>query len=92
MDMTYEQWSRVIKTNLDSVFLGAQCFARNMIDRNYGKIINIGSLNSVIASSNLCAYAASKGGVVQLSKALAVELAQHNINVNVILPGYFIPK
>lgn len=89
MDMTYEQWSKVIRTNLDSVFLGAKYFSRSMIEKGYGKIINIGSLNSVIASSNLCAYAASKGGVVQLTKALAVELARHNINVNVILPGYF---
>ena len=87
--MTYEDWSTVLRTNLDSVFLGAKYFARNMIKENYGKIINIGSLNSVIASTNLCAYAASKGGVVQLSKALAVELSEYNINVNVILPGYF---
>lgn len=89
IDMSYDEWTKVIKTNLDSVFLGARCFARSMIQEQYGKIINLGSLNSVIASSNLSAYAASKGGVVQLTKALAVELAQHNINVNVILPGYF---
>ena len=89
IDMTYQQWSQVVKTNLDSVFLGVKCFAQSMIARNYGKIVNIGSLNSVIASSYLCAYAASKGGVVQLTKALAVELAPYGINVNVILPGYF---
>jgi 2-deoxy-D-gluconate 3-dehydrogenase len=89
LEMTYEDWSTVLRANLDSVFLGAKYFARNMIKENYGKIINIGSLNSVIASTNLCAYAASKGGVVQLSKALAVELSEYNINVNVILPGYF---
>lgn len=79
----------MIKTNLDSVFLGSKYFARDMIKKNYGKIINIGSLNSVIASSNLCAYAASKGGVVQFTKALAIELSKHNITVNVILPGLF---
>jgi len=89
IDMSYDDWSKVIKTNLDSVFLGSRYFARSMIREQYGKIINLGSLNSVIASSNLSAYAASKGGVVQLTKSLAVELAQHNINVNVILPGYF---
>ena len=89
IDMSYDDWSKVIKTNLDSVFLGSKYFARIMIQEQYGKIINLGSLNSVIASSNLSAYAASKGGVVQLTKSLAVELAQHNINVNVILPGYF---
>lgn len=89
IDMTYDDWTKVIKTNLDSVFLGAKYFARSMIQKKYGKIINIGSLNSVIASSNLSAYAASKGGVVQLTKALAVELSKYNINVNVILPGYF---
>ena len=89
IDMSYDDWSKVIKTNLDSVFLGSRYFARVMIQEQYGKIINLGSLNSVIASSNLSAYAASKGGVVQLTKSLAVELAPHNINVNVILPGYF---
>ena len=89
IDMSHDDWSKVIKTNLDSVFLGSKYFARIMIQQQYGKIINLGSLNSVIASSNLSAYAASKGGVVQLTKSLAVELAPHNINVNVILPGYF---
>lgn len=89
IDMSYNDWNKVINTNLDSVFLGSKYFARIMIQEQYGKIINLGSLNSVIASSNLSAYAASKGGVVQLTKSLAVELAPHNINVNVILPGYF---
>ncbi len=89
IDMAYEDWRRVIQTNLDSVFLGTKYFARNMLARNYGKIINIGSLNSVIASTNLSAYAASKGGVVQFTKAAAVELSRHNITVNALLPGYF---
>ena len=89
VDMNYEEWRRVMQTNLDSVFLGTRYFARSMITRKYGKIINIGSLNSVIASTNLSAYAASKGGVVQFTKAAAVELSRHNITVNALLPGYF---
>ena len=89
VDMAYEDWHSVIQTNLDSVFLGTKYFARSMIARKYGKIINIGSLNSVIASTNLSAYAASKGGVVQFTKAAAVELSRHNITVNAVLPGYF---
>lgn len=89
VDMAYEDWRRVMQTNLDSVFLGTKYFARSMITRKYGKIINIGSLNSVIASTNLSAYAASKGGVVQFTKAAAVELSRHNITVNALLPGYF---
>ncbi|MCK5517227.1 MAG: SDR family oxidoreductase [Desulfobulbaceae bacterium] len=89
VQMTYNDWATVLKTNLDSVFLSSKYFSKNMIERKYGKILNIGSLTSVVAMSNSCAYAASKGGVVQLTKALAVELSKYNINVNAVLPGYF---
>lgn len=88
-DLSYTDWRNVLKANLDSVFLCSKYFSRQMMANRSGKIINIGSLNSVVAMSNLSAYAASKGGVVQLTKAMAVELSKYQINVNAILPGYF---
>ena len=88
-EMAYSDWQKVLKTNLDSAFLSIKHFSGSMAARNYGKIINIGSLNSVVAMSNLSAYAASKGGIVQLTKAAAVELSGSNVTVNAILPGYF---
>ena len=84
-----EAWDRVIALNLKGVFLCCQAVGRVMIAQRRGKIINIGSLLSEIGVPLTPAYAASKGGVRQLTKALAVEWAQYNIHVNAIGPGYF---
>ena len=84
-----EAWDRVMAVNLKGVFLCCQAVGKVMIAQRRGKIINIGSLLSEIGVPLIPAYTASKGGVRQLTKALAVEWAQYNIHVNAIGPGYF---
>ncbi len=84
-----EAWDRVMAVNLKGVFLCCQAVGKVMIAQRRGKIINIGSLLSEIGVPLIPAYSASKGGVRQLTKALAVEWAQYNIHVNAIGPGYF---
>jgi len=88
IDLTEPEWDRILNTNLKSYFFCAQAVAREMAKRNGGKIINIASIRSVIAPPMAPAYTASKGGVSQLTKALAVEWAPLNIRVNAIAPGY----
>jgi 2-deoxy-D-gluconate 3-dehydrogenase len=83
-----EDWATVIEVNLSSVFRMSQLAGRHMIDRGGGKILNIASLLSFQGGITVPAYAASKGGVAQLTKALANEWAAKNINVNAIAPGY----
>ncbi|MDA8218587.1 MAG: glucose 1-dehydrogenase [Dehalococcoidales bacterium] len=89
LELSEQLWDDILDTNLKSVFLVSQAVARHMISRRRGKIINIASLTSVIGIENIAAYGASKGGVVQLTKAMAVEWAKYRINVNAIGPGYF---
>src|SRR6266436_2119170 len=83
-----EDWATVIEVNLSSVFRLAQLAGRHMIERGGGKILNIASLLSFQGGVTVPAYAASKGGVAQLTKALANEWAAKGINVNAIAPGY----
>jgi 2-deoxy-D-gluconate 3-dehydrogenase len=87
-DYSEEDWAAVIEVNLSSVFRMAQLAGRHMIERGGGKILNIASLLSFQGGIIVPAYAASKGGVAQLTKALANEWAAKNINVNAIAPGY----
>ena len=84
-----EEWENVLDVNLKGTFLCCQAVARGMIDQDGGKIINIASLASVIGIPTVPAYTASKGGVVQLTKTLAIDWAKYHINVNAIGPGYF---
>lgn len=89
IDYTEEDWATVIEVNLSSVFRLSQLAGREMITKGRGgKIINIASLLSFQGGITVPAYAASKGAVAQLTKALANEWAQHRINVNAIAPGY----
>ena len=83
-----EDWATVIEVNLSSVFRLAQLAGRHMIERGRGKILNIASLLSFQGGITVPAYAASKGGVAQLTKALANEWAAKGVNVNAIAPGY----
>jgi NAD(P)-dependent dehydrogenase (short-subunit alcohol dehydrogenase family) len=86
-ETTEALWDRVIDINLKGQFLCSQVIGRQMIKQRGGKIINIASLLAHVATPYLGAYAASKGGVLQLSKVMAVEWARYNINVNVVSPG-----
>jgi gluconate 5-dehydrogenase len=83
------QWRRVIDVNLTGVFLMTQAVVPAMIARKSGKIINIASVMSEAARRTIAAYTASKGAVKQLTKSMATEWAQHNIQANAIAPGYF---
>jgi 2-deoxy-D-gluconate 3-dehydrogenase len=83
-----EAWMKVVQVNLNSVFRLSQLAGRNMLKKRQGKIINIASLLSFQGGVRVPAYAASKGGVAQLTKALANEWAGQNVQVNAIAPGY----
>lgn len=83
-----EDWETVINVNLTAVFALCQLAARVMINQKSGKIINIASMLSFFGGYTVPAYAASKGGVAQLTKAFANEWASYGINVNAIAPGY----
>ncbi len=89
LEVTEEDWERVISLNLKAVLFCSQAVARRMIQQGRGKIINIASLSSSIGIQNISVYTAAKGGVLSLTRAMAVEWARHGINVNAIGPGYF---
>ena len=82
-------FQRVIDTNLTGVWALAKEAARVMIPRRAGRIIMTGSMSAILARPTISAYVASKGAVHALTRELAIELAQHNITVNAIAPGYF---
>ncbi|MEQ1770103.1 MAG: glucose 1-dehydrogenase [Devosia sp.] len=87
-DFPADKFEQVIATNLTSVFTVGQLVARRMIQRKAGKIINIASLQVEFARASTVAYAASKAGVANLTRAMATEWGRHGINVNGIAPGY----
>lgn len=87
-DMSEEDWNIVLEVNLNSVFWLAQLAGRHMLKQGYGKIVNIASLLSFGGGYLTVGYAASKGGVAQMTKALANEWSSKGINVNAIAPGY----
>lgn len=86
-DMKEEQWDRVLNTNLKGVFFASREVARHMKEKG-GSIINIASTRAIMSEPNSEAYAASKGGILGLTHALAASLSEHRITVNAILPGW----
>ncbi len=87
-DLTSDDWHHVMNTNLTSAFFCSQAAYPHMLKAGGGKMINIGSMMSNFASSYAAPYAASKGGIVQMTRAMAVAWAKDNIQVNAILPGW----
>lgn len=88
LDVTLESWRRFIDVNLSGAFMVGQAAARAMVARGIsGKIINIGSINSFAAEPGAVPYIASKGGLLLLTKAMAIDLAQYGILVNLVAPG-----
>ena len=92
-DVTYEEWRRVLSTDLDAVFCWAQEGARRMLAaRKQGSIVNVASVLGFNVSKGVAAYATAKAGVVQITKALALELAFKGVRVNAIAPGWFVTE
>jgi gluconate 5-dehydrogenase len=89
VDFAQKDWDDIIATNLTAPFVVSQAVLPAMIARKAGKIIHIASLMSELARPSVVPYTAAKGGVRQLTRGMAVELAPHNIQVNAIAPGYF---
>lgn len=84
-----EEWNDVLDTNLKSIFMTVKAVAPIMIENKMGKIINIGSVLGKMASNSALHYCISKAGIIQMTRALALEWAPFNINVNCIAPGFF---
>jgi 3-oxoacyl-[acyl-carrier protein] reductase len=88
MRMKEADWDSVIDINLKSVFNGAKAVARHMIKNKSGRIINMSSINGIVAQPGQANYAASKAGVIGITKSLAKELAAKNVTVNAVAPGF----
>ncbi len=89
MDVTWDDWNTILDTNLRGSFFVAQAVARGMIERGYGRIINIGSVTSVCGFAGLAPYGASRGGIKQLTMSLADDWGKHGVTVNCLAPGWF---
>lgn len=89
LDFSESDWNRIIDINLNGTLRSCQVFGRCMIERQYGRIINIASLTSEVAFHEVAAYGASKAAVASLTKSLAVEWARYGVCVNALVPGIF---
>jgi NAD(P)-dependent dehydrogenase (short-subunit alcohol dehydrogenase family) len=89
LDLPEADWNQLIDTNLTGTLRTCQVFGRHMIERRYGRIINVASMGSFLALYEVAAYCASKAGLASLTKSLAIEWARYGICVNAIAPGYF---
>jgi len=89
LDFPEEDWNRILETNLTGSLRACQVFGRHMIERRYGRVINIASMSSFVGLFEVAAYGASKSGLASLTKTLAVEWAKYGVCVNAIAPGYF---
>lgn len=89
IDVSDEEWTSILETNLTGTWRASQVFGRHMLQRGYGRIINMASLASFVGLFEVAAYTASKAGVAGLTRALAVEWGHRGVNVNAIAPGVF---
>jgi NAD(P)-dependent dehydrogenase (short-subunit alcohol dehydrogenase family) len=89
LDFSESDWNRIVDINLNGTLRSCQVFGRSMIERRYGRIINIASLTSEVAFHEVAAYGASKAAVASLTKSLAVEWARYGVCVNALVPGIF---
>ena len=89
LDFSEGDWNDIIETNLTGTLRACQVFGRHMLEREYGRIINIASLSTFVALHEVAAYCASKAAVASLTKSLAVEWSIHGVCVNAIAPGVF---
>jgi NAD(P)-dependent dehydrogenase (short-subunit alcohol dehydrogenase family) len=89
LDVGEAEWNAILDTNLTGTLRACQAFGRAMIERGYGRIINIASLGSFVALLEVAAYAASKAGVASLTRQLAIEWGAKGVCVNAIMPGVF---
>jgi len=87
VETTVEEWDLVMASNLRSVFLGSKLAYPLLKAEGGGAIVNVSSVHAIATSANIAAYAASKGGLLALTRAMAIEFAQDNIRVNAVLPG-----
>ena len=89
LDVSDSEWNQILQTNLNGTLRACQVFGRSMIERGYGRIINIASLSSFVALYEVAAYSASKAAVAALTRSLAIEWARHEVCVNALAPGVF---
>src|SRR5450755_1613440 len=89
LEVAWDDWNKILDTNLRGSFFVAQAVAKRMVARNYGRIINIGSVTSVAGYAGLGPYGASRGGIRQLTMSLADDWGKHGITVNCLAPGWF---
>ena len=87
LDFPEAEWNAILETNLTGTLRACQVFGRHMIEKGYGRIINIGSLSSFVGLYEVAAYGASKSGVASLTKTLAIEWAKSGVCVNALIPG-----
>jgi NAD(P)-dependent dehydrogenase (short-subunit alcohol dehydrogenase family) len=89
LDFSEEDWNEIIETNLTGTLRACQVFGRHMIEREYGRIVNIASLSTFVSLYEVAAYSASKAAVASLTKSLAIEWGRFGVCVNAIAPGVF---
>lgn len=89
LEFSEEDWNDILETNLSGTLRACQIFGRHMVERGYGRIINIASLSTFVSLFEVAAYSASKAAVASLTKSLAIEWAARGVNVNAIAPGVF---